>query len=48
MLVVPADLVTPVSGEISLARLTISNVTNENASIDLVGAVVQRSAFEAR
>ncbi|MES1186596.1 MAG: hypothetical protein ABUL60_22475 [Myxococcales bacterium] len=47
-LVVPEDLLSPISGEISLARLTISNVASSNASIDLVGAVVQTGPFEAQ
>lgn len=37
-----------VSGPISLARLTVSNVANGNASIDLVGAVVRTGTIEVR
>ena len=44
-LVVDANLLSPVSaeknGKIKLARLTISTVTSGNATIDLVGAVIQ-------
>jgi hypothetical protein len=47
-LVVDADLLSPVSGGISLARLTVSTVTSSNASIDLVGAVVQTGAVEVQ
>lgn len=37
-----------VSGPISLARLTTTNVANGNASIDLVGAVVRTGTIEVR
>ena len=37
-----------VSGEISLARLSVSTVAGGNASIDLVGAIVQRGPVEVR
>jgi hypothetical protein len=44
-LVVDANLLSTLSvgqnGEIKLARLTISTVTSGNATIDLVGAVIQ-------
>ncbi len=44
-LVVGANLLSPISAgqnvEIKLARLTISTVTSDNATIDLVGAVIQ-------
>jgi hypothetical protein len=45
-LVVAAELLSPVSGEISLARLTVSNVASSNASVDLVGAVIQKGPLE--
>jgi hypothetical protein len=47
-LVVDSELLSPVSGEISLARLTTSNVAGGNASVDLVGAAVQRGAVEVQ
>jgi hypothetical protein len=44
-LVVGANLLSPISaeqnGKIKLARLTISTVASGNATIDLVGAVIQ-------
>jgi len=48
ILVVDANLLSPVSGELSLARLTVSNVASGNASVDLVGASVQRGAVEVQ
>jgi hypothetical protein len=45
-LVVDSKLLSAVSGEISLARLTISNVTSGNASVDLVGGIVKKGAVE--
>ncbi len=47
-LVVDASLLSPVSGELSLTRLSISTVTSGNASVDLVGAVVQKGPVEVR
>jgi len=47
-LVVEPSLLSPASGEISLARLSVSNVSSENATIALVGAVVQRGPLEVR
>ena len=47
-LVVDSELLSPVSGEISLARLTTTNLASSNASIDLVGAVVQRGPLEVQ
>jgi hypothetical protein len=47
-LVVDADLLSPTSGEISLARLTVSTVATSNASVDLVSAIVQRGPVEVR
>jgi hypothetical protein len=36
------------NGEIKLARLTISTVTSGNATIDLVGAVIQAGPLVAQ
>lgn len=47
-LVVDASLLGPVTGEISLSRLSIVSVTSANASIDLVGAVVQNGPVEVQ
>jgi hypothetical protein len=47
-LVVDSKLLSTVSGEISLARLTVSNVVSGNASVDLVGGIVQRGSVEVR
>ena len=47
-LVVDSALLGAVAGEISLARLTISNVASKNASVALVGAIVQRGPVEVR
>ncbi|HYQ27597.1 MAG TPA: hypothetical protein VER04_10260 [Polyangiaceae bacterium] len=47
-LVVDSALLSAAAGEISLARLTISNVASKNASVDLVGAIVQRGPVEVR
>jgi hypothetical protein len=44
-MVVDANLLSPVSGEITLARLSIATVTSSNATIDLVGAVVQKGTL---
>ncbi|HWA78257.1 MAG TPA: hypothetical protein VG937_38240 [Polyangiaceae bacterium] len=45
---VPASLLSPISGEISLARLTVATVAGSNANIDLVGAAVLRGTVEVR
>lgn len=47
-LVVDSTLLSAISGEISLARLTVSNVVGSNASVDLVGAFVQTGAVEVQ
>ena len=47
-LVVDADLLNPVSAEITLTRLTVSNVASSNASIDLVGAVVHKGSLKVQ
>lgn len=47
-LVVDSTLLSAVSGEISLARLTVSNVASGNASVDLVGSIVQRGPVEVQ
>lgn len=47
-LVVDSKLLSTVSGEISLARLTVSNVVSGNASVDLVGGIVQRGSVEVQ
>jgi hypothetical protein len=45
-LVVDGDLLTPIVGGISLTRFTISTLSSANASVDLVGAIVQKADFE--
>lgn len=45
-LVVDSSLLSAVSGDISLARLTVSNVATSNASVDLVGSVVRTGSVE--
>jgi hypothetical protein len=45
-LVVDGDLLTPIVGGISLTRFTISTLSSTNASVDLVGAIVQKADFE--
>jgi hypothetical protein len=47
-LVVDASLLSPVSAELSLARLRVSHVESSNASIDLVGGVVERAPVEVQ
>jgi hypothetical protein len=47
-LVVDASLLSPVSSELTLTRLSIATVTSGNASMDLVGAVVQKGPVEIR
>jgi len=47
-LVVDANLLSPVSSEITLARLSVSTVTSGNATLDLVGAVVQKGPVQVR
>jgi hypothetical protein len=48
VLAVDASLLSAVSGEISLARLTISSTSSGNAAIDLVGAVVNRGQIQVQ
>jgi hypothetical protein len=45
-LVVDASLLSPVTYDITLARLNVTTVTSNNATIDLVGAVVQKGPIE--
>lgn len=45
-LVVDSKLLSAISGEISLARLTVTNVTVSSGSVDLVGGTVKRGAVE--
>lgn len=47
-LVVDADLLSPVSSELTLARLSVSTVTSANSTVDLVGAVVQKGPVEVQ
>jgi hypothetical protein len=47
-IVVEPGLLGPVTGDVSLARFTVSNVSGGNASIDLVGAVVKTGTIDVQ
>ena len=47
-IVVEPGLLGPVTGDVSLTRFTVSNVSSGNASVDLVGAMVRTGAIDVR
>ena len=47
-LTVDADVLSPVSSELTLARLSVSTVTSGNSTVALVGAVVQKGPVEVQ